>query len=79
MHLYYICFLSGALIAGAVFAALHFVFPDRRVRSFLASAPTSRILIEEYRDQQITVEAVIHVRSPKLSDDEGETAINERV
>ncbi|XRM38705.1 hypothetical protein ABZX51_002102 [Aspergillus tubingensis] len=79
MHLYYICFLSGALIAGAAFAALHYVFPDRRVRSFLASAPTARIMIEEYRDQQVTVEAVIHVGSPKLSDDEGETAINERV
>lgn len=70
MHLYYICFLSGALIAGAVFVALHYVFPDRRVRSFLASAPTSQMLIEEYRDQQISVEAVICERPPKLSDDE---------
>ncbi|OJJ65859.1 hypothetical protein ASPBRDRAFT_201460 [Aspergillus brasiliensis CBS 101740] len=69
MHLYYICFLSGALIAGSVFVALHYVFPDQRVRMFLASAPTARILMEEYRDQPISV-AVIHGGSPKGVEDD---------
>lgn len=49
-HLYYICFLSGIAISGAVYAALHYFFPDQRLKAFLDNAPPSRVLIADYTE-----------------------------
>ncbi|PWY96125.1 allantoin permease [Aspergillus sclerotioniger CBS 115572] len=65
-HLYYICFLSGAFISGMVYVILHYVFPDRRLQEFVASAPAARVLMEEYRERLDSVE-VIRVGVPKVA------------
>ncbi|EED18301.1 allantoin permease, putative [Talaromyces stipitatus ATCC 10500] len=49
-HLYYICFLTGMSISAAVYIALHYAVPDKRLQAFVNSAPPARQLMAEYRE-----------------------------
>lgn len=50
-HLYYICFLSGLFITSAVYCALHFIFPVKKINDFLDSASPAETLMREYRER----------------------------
>lgn len=50
-HLYYICFLTGLSISAAVYVALHYLFPVKRVKQFVDDAPPAGVLIREYRER----------------------------
>ncbi|KAJ5288655.1 Allantoin permease [Penicillium angulare] len=50
-RVYYICFLSGFAISGAVYCVLHFLFPVAAVVDFVARAPAACVLMDEYREQ----------------------------
>ncbi|WEW57075.1 hypothetical protein PRK78_002535 [Emydomyces testavorans] len=50
MHLYQICFLNGFAISAVVYCALHFIFPVRPLREFVANAPAPEVLMREYRE-----------------------------
>lgn len=60
-HLYYICFLTGMSISAAVYVALHYAVPDRRLQAFVNSAPPARQLMDEYRELYDNPDEVFHV------------------
>lgn len=60
-HLYYICFLTGMSISAAVFVALHYLVPDKRLQAFVNSAPPARQLMAEYRELYDNPDEVFHV------------------
>lgn len=50
VRLYQICFLSGFSISAAVYCGLHYLFPVRPIKDFVANAPAAEILMKRCRD-----------------------------
>ncbi|KAF5862938.1 hypothetical protein ETB97_010979 [Aspergillus alliaceus] len=48
-RIYYICFITGMVISATVYTALHFIFPEAEVKSFVDTAPSPGTLMCEYR------------------------------
>lgn len=48
-------------ISAAVYVALHYVVPDRRLKAFVNSAPPAQQLMAEYRELYDNPDEVFHV------------------
>ena len=48
-------------ISAAVFVALHYLVPDKRLQAFVNSAPPARQLMAEYRELYDNPDEVFHV------------------
>jgi NCS1 family nucleobase:cation symporter-1 len=48
-------------ISAAVYVALHYAVPDKRLQAFVHSAPPARQLMTEYRELYDNPDEVFHV------------------